>query len=115
MPNNDLAACHKYRGRDFESVRTPQASVVGRLRQWATTHPGEPYLIAVDLDGAGQTLTYGELERLSRRLGVWLGNELQLRPGDIVALLPRNDLTSALTIFALLRIGCSIFFINQMG
>src|ERR1043166_1313363 len=112
MPNNDLAACHKYRGRDFERLLTPHASVVGRLRQWATTQPGEPYLIAVDLDGAGQTLTYSELERLSRRLGVWLGNELQLRPGDIVALLPRNDLRSVLTIFALLRIGCSIFFIN---
>jgi acyl-CoA synthetase (AMP-forming)/AMP-acid ligase II len=109
---DDFASSHSYRGLPFDRPLTGDATLHGRMREWARTRARDTYLVAVAADGVRRTLTYGELDRSSRNLAAWLRREAGLRPGDIVALLPRNDIPSVVTIFALMRAGCPIFFIN---
>lgn len=108
----DHDAVHRYQGRGLGAPLTARPTIVDQLRYWAVAAPEAVYMVAVAADGTRHTTTFGELERRSACLSAWLRRTLGLGPGDIVALLPRNDMRSVITIFALLRAGCSVFFIN---
>ncbi len=112
MISDQFESVHRYESRELALSLTERTDVVDQLRHWASTSPAAPYLVAVAADGQAHTTSFGELEQHSRRLAAWLRRTLALRAGQTVALLPCNDTRSVVTIFALLRTGCSIFFIN---
>ncbi|MGH3199910.1 MAG: acyl-CoA synthetase [Streptosporangiaceae bacterium] len=70
-----------------------------------------PDRIAAVMAGAGETLSYGELERRSVQLAHVL-HEAGLRPGDAVALLTENSLRAFEVYWAALRSGLYITAVN---
>jgi long-chain acyl-CoA synthetase len=61
----------------------------------------------------GRTITYGELEALSRRFGAWLQAH-GLHKGDRVALMMPNCLQYPIAIFAVLRAGMTVVNCNPL-
>jgi long-chain acyl-CoA synthetase len=70
-----------------------------------------PDRIAAVMTGAGETLSYGELERRSVQLAHVL-HEAGLRSGDVVALLTENNLRAFEVYWAALRSGLYITAVN---
>jgi long-chain acyl-CoA synthetase len=62
----------------------------------------------------GQTLTYAELEGLSRQFGAYLQAKLKLRPGARVALMMPNLLQYPVALFGALRSGYTIVNCNPL-
>ncbi len=62
----------------------------------------------------GRTLTYEEVDRLSRRFASYLLNELKLKKGDRVALMMPNVLQYPIAIFGALRAGLTVVNTNPM-
>ena len=60
------------------------------------------------------TLTYGDLDKLSRRFGAWLQQVAGLRKGDRVALMMPNVLQYPIAIFAVLRAGMTVVNVNPL-
>jgi len=112
-PNlSDFELAHTFRDLPLGHMLGRHTTVVDALRQNARHRGVDPVLTAVSSSGEAQTLTYRELDVLSRRLAAWLRRELPLAPGDVVALAPTNDVRSVVSIFAVLRAGGSILFLN---
>src|ERR1700761_6436926 len=70
-----------------------------------------PERLAAGMAGAGDTLSYGDLERRSAQLAHVL-HEAGLRPGDVVALLTENNLRALEVYWAALRSGLYITAVN---
>jgi long-chain acyl-CoA synthetase len=70
-----------------------------------------PDRIAAVMAGAGETISYGDLERRSVQLAHVL-HEAGLRPGDVVALLTENNLRAFEVYWAALRSGLYITAVN---
>ncbi len=62
----------------------------------------------------GKTLTYGEIERLSRQFAAYLLGELKLKKGDRVAIMMPNCLQYPIAIFGVLRAGLTVVNVNPM-
>jgi len=62
----------------------------------------------------GRTLTYEDVDRLSRRFASYLLNELKLKKGDRVALMMPNVLQYPIAIFGALRAGLTVVNTNPM-
>ena len=62
----------------------------------------------------GKTLTYGELDLLSKKFASFLQNELGLSPGDRVALMMPNILQYPIALFAALRAGLVVVNVNPL-
>ncbi|ANB17660.1 long-chain-fatty-acid--CoA ligase [Dokdonella koreensis] len=62
----------------------------------------------------GSTLTYGDLDRLSRDLATYLRNDLGLAQGDRVAIMMPNTLQYAIAIFGVLRAGLTVVNVNPL-
>ena len=62
----------------------------------------------------GRTISYGELEELSRHFGSWLINDLKLAKGDRVAMMLPNVLQYPVAIFGALRAGLTVVNTNPM-
>ena len=60
------------------------------------------------------TLTYDDLDELSRRLGAWLQHGAGLRKGDRVALMMPNVLQYPVAIFGVLRAGMTVVNTNPL-
>jgi long-chain acyl-CoA synthetase len=60
------------------------------------------------------TLTYGDMEELSRRFGAWLQHGAGLRKGDRVALMMPNVLQYPVAIFGVLRAGLTVVNTNPL-
>ena len=60
------------------------------------------------------TLTYGELDELSRRFGAWLQHVAGLRKGDRVALMMPNILQYPVAILGVLRAGFTVVNTNPL-
>ncbi|WP_262379365.1 class I adenylate-forming enzyme family protein [Nonomuraea sp. PA05] len=73
--------------------------------------PDAPYITGEPaVAGERMTLSFRRLDDCSRRLAYWLKNELGAR--ETVGLIPRNELTSVLTIFAAVRAGYRVLFLS---
>ncbi len=105
-------------------------------RPWLANYPaGIPAQIDVDefasipavLEGAiekyrdrpafsslGKTITYGELDTLSRRFAAYLLGELKLKKGDRVAIMMPNCLQYPIATFGVLRAGLTVVNTNPM-
>ena len=62
----------------------------------------------------GHTVTYAELERLSRHFGAYLQSELKLQPGARVALMMPNLLQYPIVLFGALRSGYTVVNCNPL-
>ncbi|ATJ83261.1 AMP-binding protein [Halomonas beimenensis] len=62
----------------------------------------------------GKTLSYGELDRLSRDFAAWLQQETDLRPGDRIAIQLPNVLQFPVAVFGALRAGLVLVNTNPL-
>jgi len=62
----------------------------------------------------GRTLTYAQVDKLSRRFGAWLQAEAGLREGDRVAIMMPNLLQYPIAIFGAMRAGLIVVNTNPM-
>jgi long-chain acyl-CoA synthetase len=62
----------------------------------------------------GKSLTYGEIDALSRDFGAYLLSELKLKKGDRVAIMAPNCLQYPIAIFGILRAGLTVVNVNPM-
>lgn len=73
--------------------------------------PDSPFLTEVN-GSIEQTYTYRELDIYSRRAAHWLAKELDLKPGDVFALAPRNNFNCIAIMFGAIRSGIIITLLN---
>ena len=62
----------------------------------------------------GKTISYGDLERLSRDFAAYLLGEIKLKKGDRVAIMLPNCLQYPIAIFGVLRAGLTVVNVNPM-
>jgi long-chain acyl-CoA synthetase len=62
----------------------------------------------------GKGLTYGEVDRLTRKFASYLQNDLSLKKGDRVALMMPNILQYPVALFAVLRAGMVVVNVNPL-
>jgi long-chain acyl-CoA synthetase len=62
----------------------------------------------------GKTLSYGDIDRLSRQFASYLLNDLKLNKGDRVAIMLPNVLQYPVAIFGVLRAGLTVVNTNPM-
>ncbi len=62
----------------------------------------------------GKTLTYSEVDALSRHFAAYLLGELKLKKGDRVAIMMPNCLQYPVAIFGILRAGLTVVNVNPM-
>ena len=62
----------------------------------------------------GKTLTYAEVDRLSRQFAAYLLGELKLKKGDRVAIMMPNCLQYPIATFGILRAGLTVVNVNPM-
>jgi long-chain acyl-CoA synthetase len=62
----------------------------------------------------GRTLTYAEVDELSRRFGAWLQKEAGLKKGDRIAIMMPNVLQYPIAIFGALRAGLTVVNTNPL-
>ncbi len=74
-------------------------------------YPRRPAFIS---GATGATLTYAELDGLTRDLAAWFQQEIKLPPGSRVALMMPNLLQYPVCLFALLRAGYVVVNVNPM-
>ncbi len=62
----------------------------------------------------GRTITFSELDELSRRFAAWLQRASGLKPGDRVALMMPNLLQYPVALFGILRAGMVVVNVNPL-
>ena len=62
----------------------------------------------------GRTLSYAEVDELSRRFGAWLQKEAGLKKGDRIAIMMPNVLQYPIAIFGALRAGLTVVNTNPL-
>ncbi|EPC03256.1 long-chain fatty acid--CoA ligase [Litchfieldella anticariensis FP35 = DSM 16096] len=62
----------------------------------------------------GQTMTYGDLDRLSKQFAAWLQHETSLEPGDRIAIQLPNVLQFPVAVFGALRAGLIVVNTNPL-
>jgi len=62
----------------------------------------------------GRTMSYRELDELSRDFAAWLQNEMQLKKGDRIAIMLPNVLQYPIALFGALRAGLTVVNTNPM-
>ena len=62
----------------------------------------------------GRTISFGELESMSRAFGAWLQKEARLKQGDRIALMLPNILQYPVALFGALRAGLTVVNTNPM-
>ncbi|MER7460024.1 class I adenylate-forming enzyme family protein [Micromonospora sp. NPDC126480] len=106
----DAERAHTYLGTPNSRILTPQPTVLAAFLHRVAVQPDAPYLTF--LDGPEPvTLTYLDVDRQSRHMARWLSS-IGVTRGTQVCFSPSNDLTSVVTLYALLRSGCPTLLTN---
>ncbi len=87
---------------------TQYSSVAQLLEEAMAKYASRPAFICM-----GKTITYGELDQLSRRMGAWLQSR-GLAPGTRVAIMMPNVLQYPVCIAAILRAGYTVVTVNPL-
>jgi long-chain acyl-CoA synthetase len=74
----------------------------------------ERYAALPAFSNMGATLSYGELDRMSRAFGAYLQGSVRLSKGDRVALMMPNLLQYPVTMFGALRAGMTVVNVNPL-
>jgi acyl-CoA synthetase (AMP-forming)/AMP-acid ligase II len=107
----DFELAHSYLGTPYGPPWRPGGTIVSRLTRWAHTQPSAPFVTAVSAGGELATVSYGEFDALTRRSASWLRTTLRVRPGEVLALVARNNLASLVAILGLLRTGGAVLLL----
>jgi long-chain acyl-CoA synthetase len=86
----------------------PAATLVGMLEASCRRYAGRPAF-----SNLGRTLSYRELDDLTRRFGAYL-QQLGLRPGDRVAIMLPNLLQYPVALYGALRAGLVVVNVNPL-
>ena len=90
---------------DPEQVQSIKHLFEGACRQHAA---------APAFSNLGKSLSYAEMDELSRRFGAWLQSEAGLRKGDRIAIMMPNLLQYPIAIFGAIRAGLIVVNTNPM-
>jgi long-chain acyl-CoA synthetase len=74
----------------------------------------EQYQDKTSFSNFGTSITYSQLDQYSRQLAAFLQNDLQLAPGDRIAIMMPNLLQNPVAIFAALRAGLTVVNTNPL-
>lgn len=85
---------------------------MANLAYRARTQGDSPFMTTVAADRQVNTLSYRDLDDLSRRLAGWLRSEVGSGTGDVLAMIPLNDTRSVIAIFGALRAGCRVLLLS---
>jgi len=107
-------AAHLYESISFRKRLDLPPTILAWLAERVACYGEAPYLTAISWHGVETTITYAELDGLSGRLAGWLRRALDVWPGEVIGLLPLNDVPSVLAIFAIWRAGAGILLLNPM-
>ncbi|MEU8264296.1 class I adenylate-forming enzyme family protein [Micromonospora sp. NPDC048999] len=109
--DEDFELAHSYRGVSWRTALASSGTVVDVLR--ARASDDRPCLTVSSADGTGSvTASFRQVHDHSARLATWLREDHGVGPGTVLGLLPANDLPSVLAIFAGLRAGATLLFLN---
>jgi acyl-CoA synthetase (AMP-forming)/AMP-acid ligase II len=109
---SDYELAHTHAGVRFtDTTLAAPPTVPELLERRARERGSDPYLSLV-YEREVRTITYAELDALSARVATHLRRDLQIAAGDTVALLPTSDIDSIVAIYAVLRAGCPLLFVN---
>ncbi|WP_068874053.1 MULTISPECIES: class I adenylate-forming enzyme family protein [unclassified Phenylobacterium] len=108
----DREAVRLYRGAGFDPAAHPAATIPALLERQAARLGDRPYLTAVPPRGEPETLSFAETAGRARAVALWAQASLDGARSGVVALAPRNDLASVVTIFGLLHAGLKILLLN---
>lgn len=86
-----------------------QSSLADVLEQSLQTHALKPAFSCT-----GKTLTYAEIDTLSRSLAAWLQAQPEINPGDRIAIQLPNILQYPIAAYAALRAGLIIVNTNPL-
>ncbi len=87
---------------EFRSVVSVLESAINKYRD------------RVAFSNFGRSMTYGEVDTLSRQFAAYLLNDLKLKKGDRVAIMMPNCLQYPIAIFGVLRAGLTVVNVNPM-
>jgi acyl-CoA synthetase (AMP-forming)/AMP-acid ligase II len=108
----DLAS--SYQGAPFGPPWRHGGTVIAWLAKRSRSQGGEPFATAATVRGDMATISYGDLDRSSRRLANWLRWDVGVREGSVVAIIPRNDGASIAAIFGVLRSGSPALMLSPL-
>ena len=77
-------------------------------------HSCERFRDVTAFTSMGATMSFGELDRLSRNFGAWLQNALGLASGERVAIMLPNLLQYPVVLFGALRAGLTVVNVNPL-
>ncbi len=107
-----FSAVHTYRGVPFDRRLPIRPTIIDCLIERSLRAPNDPFLSLPTADGSTVTVSYRKLETITRQLARWIRHDLGAGAGDVIALLPTNDIPSVFAIFAVMRTGCALLLLN---
>jgi acyl-CoA synthetase (AMP-forming)/AMP-acid ligase II len=103
---------HSFHGVPFGNRLPIRSTILDSLHFRSRSNANDPYITAIAADNQAVTLSYSELDDLSNRFACWARTEFGAGQGDVLALLPTNDLPSVVAIYGLLRCECSVLLLS---
>lgn len=103
---------HEYKGEEAASNFMGYTSISERIVKLSASQPEAVYITAVSLSNNITRLTYGDLNTITAGMAYWLQQYHNIRTNDVVAFMPANNIESVCVIFAILRAGATVYFVN---
>ncbi|WP_437854466.1 class I adenylate-forming enzyme family protein [Sorangium sp. So ce363] len=110
--STDFDLAHSYGGVPFDRTLPIEPTILAHVAARARSQGDDPFLTAARADGGVVTLTYRDLEALSRRVSSWARRRLGVGSGDVLALVPTNEASSVVALFGALRAGCALLLLS---
>jgi acyl-CoA synthetase (AMP-forming)/AMP-acid ligase II len=110
--SEDFVQAHTYLGHGYEKSLAPYATLLTALTHRAATWPNDPYLTTISPDGEDHTISFGEFEARTSVAAHWLRTDLEVAAGDVVGLIPANDLDAVVLLVGVLRSGSACLLLN---
>lgn len=105
MRADDFSRAHSYQGSGYEQNIARHRTVLAALADRAAAQPHDPYLTTISSDGTEHTITFGEFDERTTAAARWARAELGITSGDVVGLIPANDLDAVVVLVGVLRAG----------
>lgn len=106
---------HCWRNRHVSAADECKVTVLDALTKQAALHPDAPAFTELDSSGRQHTISFRQLNALSLAGAGWLHESAQVRRQDVLGIVPLNDLRSIVAIFAALRLGARVAFLDPLA
>lgn len=105
-------ATHSFNGINYSKTLTKYENILEYLEENSMDYSNFPFITELNPDGSTSTITYKDFYEMHLQLSKYLIKKLNIYPGMKIAILPKNDLESILTIIALLKAGATVVILN---